>query len=159
MSNTSISNMLKFATNSSTAIKKTVLAITMTLTCLHPSMVLAQSNYELQQLVEYRQNYQLQANNLRGKMMFYMLRNPQATAAVLASGAGLAAFLEENLDSGTKAALLFAAAIGGGYCLDRANFQNCAEVAANLTGYAIEIDKYDRAVNSISQQISSLQGQ
>jgi hypothetical protein len=157
MSTNSIATMLKSTANSSMVIKKTIFALAMALTCLNPSMVLAQSNYELQQLVEYRQNYQMQANNLRGKMIFYMLRNPQATAAVLASGAGLAAFLEENLDSGTKAALFFAAAIGGGYCLDRANFQNCAEVAANLTGYAIEIDKYDRAVNSISQQISSLQ--
>jgi hypothetical protein len=159
MSTTLIATMLKSTANSSMVIKKTIFAFVMALTCLNPSMVLAQSNYELQQLVEYRQNYQMQANNLRTKMIFYMLSNPQATAAVLASGAGLAAFLEENLDSGTKAALLFAAAIGGGYCLDRANFQNCAEVAANLTGYAIEIDKYDRAINSISQQISSLQGQ
>ena len=90
-------------------------------------------------------------------MIFYMLANPQATAAVLASGAGIATFLEENVDSGTKAVLLLAAAIGGGYCLDRANFQSCAEVAANLTGYAIEIGKYDRAINSISEQISSSQ--
>lgn len=155
MFNTSISNMLKFTANSSTAIKKTALAIAMTLTCLNPSMVLAQSNYELQQLVEYRQSYQIQANNLRANMILYMLANPQASAAVLASGAGLAAFLEENLDSGTKAVLLVAAAIGGGYCLDRDNFQSCAEVAATLTAYAIKIDKYDQAINSISQQISS----
>lgn len=157
MSTTSIANMHKLSPNFSMTIKKTVFAFTMALTCLNPSMVLAQSNYELQQLVEYRQNYQIQANNLRGKMMFYMLSNPQASAAVLASGAGLAAFLEENLDSGTKAALLVAAAIGGGYCLDRANFQTCADVAATLTAYAIEIGKYERAVNSISQQISSSQ--
>jgi hypothetical protein len=154
MSTTSISNMFKSTVNFSTVIKKTTLSLAMALTCLNPSMVLAQSNYEFQQLLEYRQNYQMQANNLRTKMMFYMLANPQATAAVLASGAGLATFLEQNLDSGTKATLLFAAAIGGGYCLDRANFQNCADVAATLTAYAIEIDKYDRAVNSLSQQIS-----
>ncbi len=157
MSTTSIATMFKSTANFSTVIKKTTLSLAMALTCLHPSMVLAQSNYELQQLVEYRQNYQMQANNLRAKMMFYMLSNPQASAAVLASGAGLAAFLEENLDSGTKAALLLAAAIGGGYCLDRANFETCADVAATLTAYAIEIGKYDRAINSISQQISSLQ--
>jgi hypothetical protein len=156
MSTTSISNMFKSTVDFSTVIKKTTLSLAMALTCLNPSMVLAQSNYELQQLVEYRQNYQMQANNLRAKMMFYMLSNPQATAAVLASGAGLATFLEQNLDSGTKAALLVAAAIGG-YCLDRANFENCADVAATLTAYAIEIDKYERAVNSISQQISSSQ--
>ena len=157
MSITSIANIFKFTVNFSTVIKKTTLSLAIALTCLHPSMVLAQSNYELQQLVEYRQNYQMQANNLRTKMMFYMLANPQATAAVLASGAGIAVFLEENLDSGTKAVLLLAAGIGGSYCLDRANFQNCAEVGANLTAYAIEIGKYDRAINSISQQISSSQ--
>jgi hypothetical protein len=88
--------------------------------------------------------------NLQTEMALYMLANPQASAAALTSGGEIATFLEQNLDSGTKTALLFVGSNSTNYCLDSANFQDCAKVTANLTAYAVKIASETQVVFSIS---------
>jgi hypothetical protein len=154
----SLAKLSKFSANSAMGIKKLLLSITLTVTCLNPSMVLAQSNYfQIQQLEQRQQDYQVQVKNLQTEMGFYMLANPQPSAALLASGVGIAAVLTENLDSSTKGALMLAGAIGASYCMDSANTQYCARVFTKLGTYAVQIENYNREINSISQQISNLQ--
>jgi cell division protein FtsB len=154
----SIAKLSKVSANSAMSVKKLLLSITLTVTCLNPGMVLAQSNYlQIQQLAQRQQEYQLQVKNLQTEMGFYMLGNPQASAALLASGAGIAAVLTENLDPSTKGALMIAGAIGASYCMDSANTQYCAQVFTKLGAYAVQIENYNREINSISQQISNLQ--
>lgn len=156
MFTTSISNMLKSTANSSMVLKKTALAIAMSLTCFNPSMVLAQAS-EIQQLRQRQADYQFQLNNLYGEMGIYMVKNPQPSAAAIASIAGLGAIVTDNLDADTRSGLAMAGAAGVIYCLDGKNIQYCAEVISDLIGYSIKIDNYSREINAISQQISSLQ--
>ncbi len=157
MLNTSLINFLKPSENSSINIKKMLLSVTVSLTCLNPSMVLAQYNYEIKQLLQRKEDYKIQTENLQTEMGFYMLTNPKASAALLVSGVGIAAILEQNLDPTTKVLLTGMGIVGTNYCLNQKNFQRCAEVAANLTSYAVQIDNYNRQINSITQEIISLQ--
>jgi hypothetical protein len=157
MQTTSISNSVKSSTNSPISVKKVLLSLTLALTCFTPSMALAQSNSEIQQLAERQQDYKIQVDNLQAELGMYVIANFRPAAAVLASGVGIGAVLQENLDPSTKAAFAFAGAIGTSYCLDSRNFQYCAKVATDMTTYGIKISNYNQAINSISQRISSLQ--
>jgi hypothetical protein len=152
----SISNSVKSTTTYAMKIKKLFLGITLAMTCLNPSMVLAQSS-DIQQLRQRQADYQLQLNNLSGEMGIYMLKNPQPSAAALASIAGLSAIAAENLDADTKTGLAALGVAGVAYCLDGKNIQYCAEVVTNLIGYSIKIDNYSREIKSIASQIRSLQ--
>jgi hypothetical protein len=156
MNANSTPNSHKLTPKSAMKIKKLLLSGMFALTCLNPSMVLAQSS-EIRQLQQRQQDYKVQADNLSTKIGFYVIANLQPSAAVLASGGGVAAILGENIDPSIKAALLVAAAIGVNYCLDSQNMGYCAKVATELTGYAVELNNYNRAIDSISQQINSLQ--
>ncbi|MBD2695000.1 hypothetical protein [Anabaena catenula] len=157
MLNTSVINFLKPSKNSSMNIKKILLSVTLSLTCLHPSMALAQYDYEIQRLLERREDYKIQAENLQTETVFYMLTNPKASAALLVSGVGIAAILEQNLDPTTKVLLAGMGIVGTNYCLNQQNFQYCAKVATDLTSYAVQINNYNRQINSITQRIGSLQ--
>lgn len=156
MLTTSITNFIKPSSNSLTAIKKILLSVTLSLTCLNPGVALAQYNYQIQQLLQLRENYKIQAENLEAEMGFYMLANPKASAAVLVSGVGIAAILEQNLDPTTKVFLIGLGTVGTNYCLNRDNFQHCAKVAANLTSYAVQLNNYNKQINYITQRINSL---
>ncbi|WP_310484377.1 hypothetical protein [Chamaesiphon sp. VAR_48_metabat_403] len=151
-----IANSAKLPTTHIMKIKQLFLGITLAMTCLNPSMVLAQSG-DIQQLRQRQADYQLQLNNLSGEMGIYMLKNPQPSAAALASIAGLGAIVTENLDADTKAGLAVLGVAGVAYCLDGKNIQYCTEVMTNLIGYGIKIDNYSREIKSISSQIRSLQ--
>jgi hypothetical protein len=157
MLTTSITNFFKSSSNSSTAIKKTLLSVAITLTCLSPNVALAQNNYEIQRLLQLRENYKVQVENLQAKMGLYMLTNPKASAAVLASGLGIAGILEQNMDSTTKVVLTGMGILGANYCVDSNNFQHCATVAFDLTSYSVQLNNYNRRINSITRQINSLQ--
>jgi hypothetical protein len=157
MSTNSTLTMFKFSPKFSLKISRLMLSATIAFNCLNPSIGLAQSNSHIQQLRERQADYQVQAKNLQLKIGFYMLRNPYPSMALLMSGVGVAAALEENLDPSTKGALMLLGATGVGYCMNSQNIQYCAEVTTTLVGYGMELDNYNRAINSISQQISSLQ--
>lgn len=157
MLTTSINNSFKLSSISLTTMKKLLLSATLSLICFNPLIALAEFGYEMQQLVQRREDYQLQLENLQTEMGFYMLANPQASAAVLVSGVGFAGILEENLDATTKLFLVGLAALGVNYCLDSNNFQHCAQVTVNLTSYATQINNYNEHINYVTQQINSLQ--
>ena len=156
MSTNSISNSIKSTSTPAMKIKNILLSLSLILTCLTPSMVLAQS-IEIQQLQQRQQSYQAHVNNLQNKIGLYMLGNLAPAAAVLASGSGLAAILGDNIDPSTRGAMLFAGAIGIAYCADSSNTQYCANVVAQLTAYGIELNNYNQEINAISRQINSLQ--
>jgi hypothetical protein len=157
MSTNSTLNMFKSAPKFSMTISKLMLGATIVFNCLNPSIGLAQSNSHIQQLRERQADYQVQSENLQQKIGFYMLRNPYPSMALLLSGVGVAAALEKNLDPSTKGVLMLLGAAGVSYCMDSKNIQYCAEVTTTLVEYGMELDNYDRAINSISQQISALQ--
>jgi hypothetical protein len=141
----------------SVKMKKILLAATISLTCFNPTSALAQYNYEVQQLYQLRQNYQIQAKNLDTEMGLYMLSHPKPSAAFIASGLGLAAVLEENLDPNTKAFFVGLGLVGANYCLDSNNAYYCGQVAGNLTGYMVRINNYKQEINAINQKINYLQ--
>ncbi|MEA5621316.1 hypothetical protein VB711_26275 [Cronbergia sp. UHCC 0137] len=157
MLNTSGINFFKPSNNSSMNIKKILFSVALSLTYLYPSMALAQYDYEIQQLLDRREDYKIQAENLQTKIGFYMLTNPKASAALLISGVGIFAILEQSLDPTTKVLLAGMGIVGTNYCLNQQNFQHCAKVATDLTSYAVEINNYNQQINSITRRIDSLQ--
>lgn len=145
------------STKPAQTIKKILLGITLSVSCLNPTVALAQYGSEMQQLVQLHNSYKAQAENLELELGFYVLRNLQPTASLLVSGIGVAALFEENLDPTTKAALAFAGAASSSYCLDRANIAYCADVANTLTSYVTTLNSYNQKINSIAQRINRLQ--
>ena len=69
----SISNSIKSTSTPAMKIKYILLSLPLTLTCLTPSMVLAQS-IEVQQLQQRQQSYQAHVNNLQTKIAKYKIR-------------------------------------------------------------------------------------
>ncbi|ACB51540.1 hypothetical protein cce_2190 [Crocosphaera subtropica ATCC 51142] len=157
MQNTSITHSDKLHFVSLQKIKNTLFGFTLFLTCFHPSLVFAQYNYEIQQLQQLRADYQLQMKNLQTEMGTYMITNPKASAAVLASGVGFAGILSKNLNGTAKVVIAGVGLIGVNHCLDANNRQHCATVFANLNSYATQLNNYDEQINLIDQQINYLQ--
>jgi hypothetical protein len=156
MYNPSLTNRSKSSANFLRFFKKTILSSALILTFLSPSQVSAQYSSESQQLQQRLQYYKNQLNSLQAKLVIYVLTNPQPSSAVLASGAGVVAVLDQNLDSNSKAVLAMAGMFGAFYCADQANFNYCARVASNLAEYAIQINSVNREINTIALKIRSL---
>jgi hypothetical protein len=157
MYHTSFTNMPKSSTNFLQFFKKTFLSSALILTFLNPSLGLAQHSSESQQLQQRLQYYNNKLNALQAKLVIYVLANPQPSSAVLASGAGVAAILDQSLDSNSKAVLAVAGMFGAFYCADQANFNYCARVASNLSEYAIQIDSVNHEINAVALRMRSLQ--
>jgi hypothetical protein len=150
-------NMFKLPNNPLASLKKTVLGSILVAACLNPDLALAQYNPEVQQLVERHHYVTNQVSALQTELVFFMLANPQPSAAVMASGAGIAAVLDQNLDSTTKGAISLIGMLGVSYCMDQANLQYCAQVATKLIDYASKLDGYNREANTIVKRIRVLQ--
>lgn len=118
---------------------------------------LAQSNYDIQQLEQQKVDYELAKENLSMEMAAYMVLNPKASAAVIASGGGVAAVVTENLSGGQKAFLVGMGLLGLNHCRQSVNIQKCAEVATNIGSYATQINNYDEQINLLAEQIYSSQ--
>jgi hypothetical protein len=153
---TSSMNMYKLPINSLAFLKKTIVSSALIVAFWNPSIALAQYNPEVQQLVQRHQYIKNQLSSVQAQLAIYMLANPQPSAAVLASGAGVAAVIDQNLDAGTKTMIALAGILGIAYCADQANSQYCANVAVNLTNYAIKIDSYNREMSAIERRLKSL---
>lgn len=116
---------------------------------------LAQSNYDIQQLEQQKADYELAKENLSMEMAAYMVLNPKASAALIASGSGVAAVVTENLSGGQKAFFVGMGLLGLNHCSQSVNIQKCAEVATNIGSYATQINNYDEQINLLAEQISS----
>lgn len=75
-------------------------------------MAIADNSAQIQQLRQRLEDYELEIQNLRIEMGAYILTNPKASAAVIASGGGLAGILEQKLDNNTRVVLLDLGLIG-----------------------------------------------
>ena len=63
-------------------------------------------------------------------MLDYVLDYKLATAAVIASGEGLGAFLQENMEADARNMIVFVGLFGVGYCFD--NTETAKEVRVSL---------------------------
>lgn len=81
------------------SIKNTALGMALSIVFLTPNITVAQNfrSYEMQQLLQRQRDYEIQVENLQTEIGFYILSNPQASAAVLASGGGVVGMLHQNL--------------------------------------------------------------
>ncbi|TVQ47253.1 MAG: hypothetical protein EA365_03880 [Gloeocapsa sp. DLM2.Bin57] len=139
------------------SLKNTILGITCALACLNPSIAIADNSAQIQQLRQRLEDYELEIQNLQIEMGAYMLTNPKASAAVIASGGGLAGILEQNIDDNTRVILLGLGLIGVNYCLNPDNFQHCNVVATNLTSYGMRLSNYSQQIDRIEREIFLLE--
>jgi hypothetical protein len=147
----------KHSATSLSSIKKVLLGITLYVSVLNPIVATAQSNYDIQQLEQQKADYQLQKDNLVTETIGYMMLTPKASAALFATGGGVAAILEKNLTGAQKAVFVGMGLLGMNHCRQSENIQKCAEVATNIGSYATQINNYDEQINSLTEQINSSQ--
>ena len=157
MLTTTTSNSSKHTSSSLSALKKAILGVSLGFSCLNPMAALAQSNYDIQQLKQQKADYKLAKENLNTEMATYMVLNPKASAAVIASGSGAAAVVTENLSGGQKAFFVGMGLLGLNHCRQSVNIQKCAEVATNIGSYATQINNYDEQIDLLAEQIYSSQ--
>lgn len=149
-------NSNSFTSSSSLAFcKKALLGVTLACSFLNPIATFAQSGYDIQQLEQQKADYELAKENLSMKMTTYMLLNPKASAAVVASGGGVAAIVTENLTGGQKAMLVGMGLFGLNHCRQSINIQKCGEVLTQITSYANQINNYDEQIDLLAEQINS----
>src|SRR5262245_12332227 len=79
----------------------------------------------VESLTQERNYYAGQFDKTRLSLIAYILQHKAATAALIASGGGVASFIEKNMDDGTRVILLIAGMLGAAYCLD--NKENAKE--------------------------------
>ncbi|MGH1364904.1 MAG: hypothetical protein ACRBF0_15190 [Calditrichia bacterium] len=113
----------------------------------------AQTISELQSQKRY---YQSELSKKQLSMMSYILQHKAATAAIIASGGGLASFLTENMDDDTRGILAVVGLFGLAYCLD--NARECAATTVELTAYSTIITGYNNKIKFINQQLTSTTG-
>ena len=157
MLTTSIANSSKHSSNRLSGLKKTLIGITLSIAYLNPIAVLAQNNYDIQQLEQQEADYKLERNSLSTEMVKYMMLNPKASAALMAAGGGVAAIALENLTGGQRTVIIGLGLIGANHCRQSVNIQKCAEVATNVGSYVSQINNYDEQINLLTKQINSSQ--
>lgn len=113
---------------------------------------------EFDRLVAEKRFYGSEMTRVKFKVLGYVINHPWPSAAIIATGGGLAAFLQSSMDETTKNLLVTLGIIGAAYCIDNAaNVRECAAATAELLSYAAEMDGYQRKLDYIDSQILLLQ--
>jgi len=112
---------------------------------------------EIDDLRQERSGRSSQIERLKSSMFLYMLDHKLATASVIATGGGLGAFLQETMDSDTRAAIMIVGLFGLAYCVDNwTNAKECAAVTAELGSYFAKIDSHRKAIANIDSRMAML---
>lgn len=84
----------------------------------------------------------------------YVLDHKAAVTAVAATGAGIAGILADNLNDQQRAASIWVAAIGAGYCMFSED--DCSDATVKVTYYGGQIVYYKNDATTQSDKISAL---
>jgi hypothetical protein len=107
---------------------------------------IAQTSSRLDKLSARRQQ-------LQDTLAEYVLKHKMATAAVLATGAGIGATVDENLDQQTKDNLAAVGIVVGAYCVF--NAEECADALAAVGYYGAQIDQLNKEIKALKGKLSS----
>lgn len=94
--------------------------------------------------------YKVKKAKIQYDMGKYIMNHKMATLSIIATGGGLAATLEENMDEDTKRILQGAGIVGAIYCIF--NFKECTRVTTRLY-------EYDSDITDINSELSSAESQ
>ena len=94
-----------------------------------------------------------ETRELQDKLAEYVLEHKMATAAVLATGAGIGATVNENLDQETKDNLAAVGIVGGAYCVF--NAEECADALAAVGIYGAQIDQLNKEIKVLKGKLSN----
>jgi len=129
--------------------KKYLLVLLLALICVESPAA------NIAQLREEKRHYQSELEKTRFRMFDYILNHKMATAALIATGGGLEAFLTENMDETTRNIIMVVGMFGASYCLNSyENARECAGVTAELTAYASAIDAYETKLEALDEDIA-----
>lgn len=84
----------------------------------------------------------------------YVLDHKMITLSLIATGGGIVATLEENLDEDIKAILQGLGAIGAIYCILNPN--ECTEVTAKIAWYGTKLSYIDDEISAIDDRLYEL---
>jgi hypothetical protein len=109
---------------------------------------------ELDTALEEKSYYTSKLDKTKFAMFAYIIEHKMATSAIIATGGGLGAFLQENMDESTRNGVMIIGILGLSYCLN--NAQECASTTAELTSYAAMINGLEKKINSLNSNITSI---
>jgi hypothetical protein len=110
-----------------------------------------------QSLAQERRARVAQLESTKSDMFLYILDHKLATASIIATGGGLAGFLQENMDSDTRTVVMLVGLVGLAYCVDSmANARECATVTAELGSYAAKINAHQAAIARVDRLAASI---
>lgn len=109
----------------------------------------------LSQLRQQRQQYIRQQESINQEITHLFSEYPRATAAVVASGAGISNSLTNYIEEDWGALINAAGVLGIAFCLwNGTNRRNCRRVTTRLVDIGIRLDRVEGEIERLDRQIA-----